>query len=861
LVVELKDWERLENLFHEALLVEAPRRDAFLSEACSDSEALRSEVESLISAYERDQGFLEQPAISLGWKLLSDRPQESLAGQSIGQYKVVRLLGAGGAGQVYLAEDDRLERPVALKFLASRVADGEWGREQLTKEARAVAKLEHPNICAVHGIEEIDGHRFIVMQYVEGETLSSVLHNDPPDTRRALSLAEQMAGALASAHARGIIHRDIKPQNVVVTPGGVAKILDFGLAKLTRQPQDVASGDGDLNRTIQLGLIVGTIAYMSPEQSQGDELDCRSDIFSFGIVLYEMLAGVNPFRRDSGEETIAAIREYEPPPLAIPTCDILPELDRLVGKCLEKTRERRYQTTDELLRDLRRLRERLEGKARVEESPERRKRRRLYALTALALVLLLAASVAFVYRRLNRVRTLAVLHVATEVGDSDWADVGMGLSRSLSYRLSRLSRLQVKTPKEASIAESRSDELALAGRELGVDALMVNRIERRGDALFLRASLLNASDGTRLWEEEFPTSKTDLTTLLNRVTQSVASRMNLQLNREDREFLAKRQTKDPEALELYLRGENYLNKRDQTNVRKAIDCFSQAIERDWVFAEAHAGLAESYLLLTTVAYGPEKTSDVIAMARASARQALKSDPTLSEAHTALGIINLRYEWNWQEAEKELREAIELNPDYAPAHYWYSSLLIVLRRNDEAIAQSEVARELEPFSPIMQMNVGRAFYYARRYEEAAERLSATLEKDENNTSARYMQALVYLARGKYAEGIDMLEKLYSLRPLYAAAPLGYAYGKAGREAEALAVLDRLDELSKDRPVPAQERAIIYIGLNNKDKAFMYLEEAYRERFSSLNSLTTEPLFDDLRSDPRYADLARRLNLKP
>ena len=851
--MENKDWQRLENLFHEALLVEAPRRAAFLSEACADSEFLRGEVESLISAFEREQGFLDRPAVSLGLKLLSDRPQESLAGQSIGQYKVVRLLGAGGAGQVYLAEDGRLERHVALKFLASRPADEEWGREQLTKEARAVAKLEHPNICAVHGIEEIDGHRFIVMQYVEGDALSSVLRDDPPDLRRALSLAEQMAGALSSAHARGIVHRDIKPQNVVVTPGGVAKILDFGLAKLTRQPQEVGGG-GDLNHTTQLGLIVGTIAYMSPEQSEGEELDCRSDIFSFGIVLYEMLAGENPFRRDGGEETVSAIREYDPPPLAGPECKILPDLNRVVGKCLEKRRERRYQTTDEVLRDLRGLRVRLEGDARA------RGRRRLYALSALALTLLIACA-AFVNYRLNRVHTLAVVYVAAEGVGDEAGEVGVGLSRSLSYRLSRLSRLQVKTPKEAYLAEGRAGDLAAAGRELGVDVLLVNRITRRGDALFLHASLVDAEDGARLWEEEFPTGKTDLTTLLGTVAQGVASRMGLRLSGEDREFLAKRQTRDPEALELYLRGQNYLNQRDEANVRKAIELYGQAVERDWVFAEAHAGRAESYLLLTTVAYGPEKTGDVISMARASARQALKSDPTLSEAHTALGVIHLRYDWDWGEAEQDFRRAIELNPDYAPAHFWYSLLLIVLDRNDEAIAQSELAKELEPFSRIMLLNVGRALYYAGRYDEAAERFSALLKEDGDYMNARYMLALAYIAEGEYGEAVNTLENLYSRDPLYAAAPLGYAYGKLNRRDEALAVLHKLDEQSKDKHVPAQEKAIIYIGLNDKDKAFAHLEAAYEARFPSLISLTTDPLFDDLRSDPRYADLARRLNLKP
>jgi tetratricopeptide (TPR) repeat protein len=341
----------------------------------------------------------------------------------------------------------------------------------------------------------------------------------------------------------------------------------------------------------------------------------------------------------------------------------------------------------------------------------------------------------------------------------------------------------------------------------------------------------------------------------------VASSLGLWLSSSDWEFLAKRQTRDPEAFDLYMRGQHYLSKRDQTNIRKAIEFFSRAADRDPVSAEAHAGLAESYALLSTVAYGPEPTREVIAKARAAARQALKIDGTLCEAHTALGIVQLRYDWDWEEAEKEFRQAIELNPDYAPARFWYSILLMVLGRNDEAIAQSETARELEPFSPLTQMNLGRAFFYARQYDKAAEHFSAMLEKEPGYANAIYMLGLVYLAQGRYGEGINTLEKLYAVKPLYAAAPLGYAYGKTGRVAEALVILSKLAELSRDKPVPAQEKAIIYIGLNDKDKAFMYLEEAYRERFASLVGLTTDPLFADLRSDPRFSDLASRLNLRP
>jgi serine/threonine-protein kinase len=862
--VELKTWQHIEELFHEALLVEGPARAAFLSEACSGDEGVRREVESLIAAFEKEQGFLERPAISIGWKLLSPRLEELREGQVIGQYRIVRMLGEGGLGRVYLAEDGRLERPVALKFIAANATNEDWVREQLVKEARAVAKLEHPNICGVYGIEEIDGYRFIVMQYLEGEPLSAALGAGSIDARRALRLSVQLAEALGSAHGRGIIHRDIKPQNIIITPEGQAKILDFGIAKLTPRPQEVSAAGAAVTQGVtQPGLIVGTIAYMSPEQTRGGEVDCRSDIFSLGVVLYEMLSGSNPFLREGTEETLSAVREFDPPTVGGSARKALPGMERVVRRCLEKSPGQRYQTAEELLPDLHALLEMVDGAhGRAGKSAERRRRNRLaYGLSALALILLLAVCAAVYYRRLNRVHTLAVFNVAAENSDSGAADLGAGLSRSLGNRLSRLSGLRVKKPKEASVDAGRVDDLPAAGRELGVEALLVTQVLRRGDALVLHARLRDASDGANLWEEEFPTGGTDLTTLLTRLSQGVASNMSLRLNDADRELLMRREPKDAEAVELYLRGQNYLNKRDEENVRKAIESFSRAVEREWVFAEAHAGLAESYLLLPTVAYGPEKTADVITKARASARQALKIDPTLGEAHTALGVIHLRYDWDWREAEKAFRRAIELNPDYAPAHYWYSSLLMVLGRNTEAIAQGEIAKELEPFSPLMLMNVGRTLYYARRYDEAAAHFSAMLEKDGTVTSARYMLGLTYIAKRMYGKAIETLEKLYATRPLYAAAPLGFAYGKAGRYAEAKAVLDRLDELSKDRPVPAQERAIIHIGLNDKERAFVYLEEAYGERFPSLNSLTTEPLFDDLRSDPRYVDLARRLNLAP
>nr|MDQ5835996.1 serine/threonine protein kinase [Acidobacteriota bacterium] len=391
------EWQRLEELFHAALRLSGAEREDYLARACGAEEALRREVESLVGAFESERSFIERPALSLGMRVLTERLAESLVGRAVGHYKVERLLGRGGMGEVYLAEDCVLERPVALKFIADGFVGDDWAREQLMKEARAVARLEHSNICAVYGVDEADGHSFIVMQYVEGETLSSLLRRGPLGLGRALDLAAQMVGALSAAHERGVIHGDIKPQNIIVTADGQVKVLDFGLAKLVRQ-RPGAEGAGDPRQTLHGGGVVGTPAYMSPEQTRGEDLDQRSDIFSFGVILYEMLAGENPFLRDTIEETISAIRAEDPPPLDASLRDAPERLEALVRRCLAREREGRAESADLLLRELRSLREPAQGlvsRLRARVAPTRRHLAR-YAAAALALVCLLLAAAGFV---------------------------------------------------------------------------------------------------------------------------------------------------------------------------------------------------------------------------------------------------------------------------------------------------------------------------------------------------------------------------------------------------------------------------------------------------------------------------------
>jgi serine/threonine protein kinase/tetratricopeptide (TPR) repeat protein/TolB-like protein len=838
--------QRLEELFHAARGLGAEERGAYLSRACGGDERLRREVESLVAALERRPNFISESPFALVMRVMSGEAVGALVGRSVGHYRVLRLLGSGGMGNVYLAEDSRLKRKVALKFISHALAGDEWGKAQLAKEAQAVVNLEdHQNICAVYAIEEIDGHDFIAMQYVEGQTLDVLIKERPPTPRLALDVSEQVASALSAAHAHGIIHRDVKPQNVMVAASGQVKVLDFGLANLTPPPHAEVNGGATRGQVTQAEPLLGTVAYMSPEQSLGRQLDARSDIFSFGIVLYEMLCGRHPFKREGVEETLAAIRTAAPPAARRLAPGLSGGLYHVACRCMAKRPRERYQTADELLSDLRRL-----------KAGERLRR---YALPATALVLLVAATLTFVYLRYTLTHTLAVMPVVNASDDPDADFLGAGLTNDLASKLSRLARLRVRVPSKGN-TEQGGDPVGF-GRVLQAEAVLVSRVARGEGGLVLRTRLVKVSDGGVLWEEENPLDVLGFRETQNRIALKTTSGLNMWLRQDEERLLTRHETDNPEALRLYLLGKYYWARRDQTNIKTAIRLFEQATELDPLYAQAHAALADSYMFLPTVAFGPERTADVIEKARASAKKAVELSPLLCEAHTSLGVILLKYDWDWKGAEKEFRRAIELNPDYNPAHFNYSTLLMVTGRFEEAIRESERNKALDPFSAPAILNVGRAHYFARRYDVAAQYCNEVLDKQPQNESALYILGASYIQRGQYNKGIETLERLYAVNPLYAAAPLGFAYGKASRRADARRILDMLPELSKGRPVPAQEKAIISIGLNDRERAFQYLEEAYRERFASLISLTVEPLFDDIRADPRYEDLARRMNLRP
>jgi serine/threonine protein kinase/Tfp pilus assembly protein PilF len=862
--VTTEDWPRVEELFHNASRLGVAERDEYLARECVGDEALRREVESLVTAFESNHSFMERPLLSEGLRALYGGPAGSLAGSSLGHYEILRMLDGGGmGGEVYLANDCKLRRPVALKFISNHYAGDEWAREQMLNEARAVAGLEHPHICLVYDVEEIDGHHFIVMQYVEGETLASLMRRGHIAPERAAELAVQIADALAFAHARGVIHRDVKPQNIMVTAEGQAKVLDFGLAQFVRPQREGEPGGEDPERTLHLGDVVGTPAYMSPEQARGDELDFRSDIFSFGVVLYEMLSGRNPFLRDTVEETLLSIRSENPAPLSTSTAGARCPLTEVALQCLAKERARRPESADLIGRRLRDLHASEAARPEPARFPRLRRHARPLFAAALALLLLFSSLVVFLYFKLSRVHTLAVLPITNQSDDREAEYLSEGLTRNLSDKFSYLPRMRVRLPSVVPPGRDGAEDLAKLGRELHADAVLSGQVFKQGDTLRLRLSLLSAPDAAQLWDSTFDLNAANILALQDDVTREVASRLGLWLVFGESKLLSRHQTENPEALRLYMLG-RYLwgLKRSKENVQQAIALFDRAIELDPSYARAYTGRADCYALINNVAYGPVPTEEAMSKAGYNARYALELDDSLPEAHTSMGVVKLMYGWEWEEAEREFKRAIKLDPEYAPAHFWYSNLLSARGRFDESLSESVVSKGLDPYSPTAAMNYGRALYYARRYDEAEAYFRGLLAQNPDYPAYLHMTGLVLLQEGRYPEAIEVLEKLHAADKLRGAAALGLAYGKAGRREDALKMIRELRALSSpDSPVPPLEEALVRIGLGDRDEAFAKLDECYRERFGVLAYLTADPIYDDLRPDPRFAELARRLNLTP
>ena len=771
-------------------------------------------------------------------------------GARLGPYEILAPLGAGGMGEVYRARDSRLDRDVAIKVLPEHLSQNPQALARFEREAKAVAALSHPNILAIHDVGEDQGIRFVVTELLEGETLRSRLRS-AISWGKAVEIGIAVADGLAAAHVKNITHRDLKPENIFLTSDGHVKILDFGLAR--HQVSAPAIGSAVQTET-EAGVVLGTAGYMSPEQVRGERAEATSDIFSLGCVLYEMLAGRRAFARETSVQTMAAVLDVQPAPLAGSGKEIPAELDRVVMTCLEKNPRDRFQTARDLGLALRAI----QGSGSSAPFLPRARKWRLPALLAAGVLALLLAAVSiyWIKRPSVSIDSLAVLPFVNAGGDPNMEYLSDGITENLINSFSQLSRLRVVPRSRVFRYKGREADAEKIGKELNVRAVLTGRVVQRGDNLNIQAELIDVAGESQVWGQNYSQKSSQIIQVQEEIARQVVAK--LQPRSEEQKRLTKRYTENPEAHQLYLKGRYYWNRRPSAALKRATEYFQQAIDKDPGYALAWSGLADCY---GTAGYDVLPPREVIPKAKEAAAKALALDDSLAEAHATLGFVKSHYEWDWFAGEQEFKRAIELNPSYAPTHQWYSNNLEARGRTNEAIAEAKRAQEADPLSLAISSVSARTFYFARRYDQAIDQLRKTLELDPNYFLAHWILGMVYDQTSRHEEAIAECRRAASTPDIPTAlGALGHAYAASGRRAEALKVLAELKGLSKQRYVAPFNMAIVYAGLGDKQQTFEWLEKAYEDHSLLLSLIRVWPQFDGLHGEPRFQDLLRRMGLE-
>jgi serine/threonine-protein kinase len=744
--------------------------------------------------------------------------------ETISHYRIQKKLGAGGMGEVYLAEDTVLDREVAIKFLPHDSLADEQAKRRLIREARAAAKLDHQNICAIHEVSEEAGYSFIVMPYVKGETLANRIRNRRLNLSDCLEIAVQVADALSEAHSHGIIHRDIKPANIMITPRGEVKVMDFGLAKFIRDKSVVQSEAMTDNYLTKPGVIIGTVPYMSPEQIRGDSVDAKSDIFSFGVVLYEMATLHHPFPGKNATATLAAILSSAPRSLSTHSKEIPAELETIVLRALQKNREERYPTIDDLLDDLRDLK----SKYRTNQKPAK------------------------------TVPSIAVLPFVNMSSDPDNEYFCDGLAEELINALTKIGQLYVMARTSAFSFKGKNISIGEIARALNVKTVLEGSVRKAGNRLRITAQLINAADGYHLWSERYDRNMEDIFDIQDEISLAIVDVLKGKLLGDEKTELLRRHTDDPQAYELYLKGRYYWNQRTRRGLQKAIDCFQQAISIDANYALAYAGMADAFNLLP--GHGGLVPEECFPKARDAARKALEIDARLAEAYASLGFSSYRFYLDWSAARDYFNQAIKLNSNYATAHHWYSEFLTMTELFDEALLHSQRALYLDPLSLPINTDVGQTFFFARQYDQAIEQLKKTIDLDPIFTRAHIFQAVAYEQKKMYQQAIDHCRAAVASSggSTFSLGTLGHIYSSAGKPKEAEKVLEELIELSGHSYVSPSDIAIVSIGLGRMDQALEWLEKAYDDRSVWLVWLKVDPRLDGLRAaSPQFKSLLERI----
>ena len=859
--------QQIEEVFHAASERAPEERAAFINEACGGDDSLRREVEALLAADGEAGSLIETPAYAVAAPLIVGGDAPLLLAKTIGHYQIISLLGKGGMGEVYRARDTKLDRAVALKILPEEMsADGERMR-RFVREAKAASALNHPNVAHIYEIGEAEGVNFIAMEYVEGQTLAAKINGQPLEVSEIVEIGSQIADALDEAHGKGITHRDIKPANVMLNERGQVKVLDFGLAKIARPASpDLASDISTLPKTAS-GVVMGTVPYMSPEQALGRDVDQRSDLFSLGVVLYEMATGRLPFAGANTVETLDRILHAEPEAIGRFNTDAPVELERIVRKCLEKERERRYQSARELLVDLKNQQRDSQSSAKTATPVVTPNRSRRWLLITLAVTLLALSGVAL-YLLLSRaqpkgqaIKSLAVLPLENLSADPAQEYFADGMTEALISNLSQVRALRVISRTSVMRFKGSRKPLAEIARELNVEAVIEGSVQRDGGRVKITARLIRAADENLLRSFDYERELADVLKLQSEVARAVTNEIRIQVTAEERTRLASARRVNPEAHEAYLLGRYHLRRQDEADLKLAIGHFERATQLDANYAAAWAGLSIAWLQRGL--FGATPFREVEQPARQAAVKALAADTNSAEGYTALAIFKNRYEWDWAGSEHDFRRAIELDPGSVEAHRFFAFLLTALGRHAEAISEIHTAEQLDPLSSLVQSDFAQGLYRARNYEQAERHLKLAIELDPLNYGAYRRLGDVYGEMGRYADAIASLEKAVALQSggggnRRFTANFALVYARMGRREEALRMLKELQRSTDPARFSVNGAAYVWAALGNKDEAFRLLFNAVEKRSGLLIYTKEDPPFDSLHSDPRWKELLRPMN---
>ena len=733
-----------------------------------------------------------------------------------GRFEVIEELGKGGMGRVFKVFDREIGEPIALKLLKPEIAADEETIKRFRNELKYTRKIAHKNVCRMYDLGREHGFYYITMEYIAGEDLKSMIRMmGPLNIGKAVSIATQVCEGLAEAHRLGVVHRDLKPQNIMIDRDGNARIMDFGIARSLK-----AKGI-----TVE-GTIIGTPEYMSPEQVEGKDADQRSDIYSVGVIIYEMVTGRVPFEGDT-PLSIAVKHKTESPPNPRRINEQIPEyLSRIILTCMEKSKEKRYQTAVQLLSELNRMDHDKHESPSIDEPGEG--------------------------------PSIAVLPFIDLSPGRDQEYFCDGMAEELINALAKIEKLRVASGSSAFQFRGKGHDIHEIGEKLKVKTVLEGSVRKAGNKLRIAAQLVNVADGYHLWAERYDCDMEDIFAIQDEISLTIVDRLKVKLLRDEKQKLTKRHTEDPEAYNLYLKGRYFWNKRTKEGFRRALEQFEHAVEVDPAFSLAFSGLADTYNLLGFYCLlAPRET---FPKAKAAALKALEIDETISEAYTSLGFTNLYYDWNWAEAEKNFLKAIELGPGYPTAHHWYGEYLVVVGRFEEAFAEARNAHEFDPFSLIINIFSGWGYYYSGRFDQAIEQFQKTLDLDPDFAPAHFYSGLTYVQKAMYEEAIASIQKakaLFGDSPLMDTA-IAHVYGAWGKADELNHMLDELEKISARIYVPSYFRAATYADRGDRDQALVWLEKCYEERDMWLSFLKVDPIWNILRSDPRFKDLLRRMN---